>query len=362
MKPPPSRGAWSVRALIHCFTVLLGLLVFWLLGFLVRDIESLRGPDFELIQGRHLDRSLVEQREALGKRIADLDRTIANKREEQRLAGESSQSLQRTISQLVELQRLSMQKEIAVSEAERANFTASLNRFLESQKSYEELNQEIIRLTAQKQVQVDERRLLEQGIEEKLAPARTEYGLAMQAHRLRLAIWQLVVLVPLLLLAGFLLVRQRGSAYFPLHLAFGGATLVKSGLVIHKYFPSRYLKYVLVAGVLAVVIRLLVHLIRSMAFPKAEALLKQYREAYERFLCPVCDYPVRVGPRRFLFWTRRTVHKVLPPGTDSMAPGPYACPSCGTTLFEACAKCGKVRHALLPHCEHCGAAKAPMER
>jgi len=129
-------------------------------------------------------------------------------------------------------------------------------------------------------------------------------------------------------------------------------------LVVHEYFPTRYFKYVLILALLAVVVRLLVYLIRTVAFPKVEWLERQYREAYERFLCPVCEYPIRTGPRKFLYWTRRTVHKILPLSGVSDAESPYTCPCCGTAVFETCPACGKIRHSLLAHCEHCGATKS----
>ena len=166
-----------------------------------------------------------------------------------------------------------------------------------------------------------------------------------------------MILVPLLIVAAYLLMRKRGSIYYPLFLAIGGATLLKVALVIHEYFPTRYFKYILILALLAVVARLLVYLIRIIAFPKVEWLRRQYREAYERFLCPICEYPIRTGPRKFLYWTRRTVHKVLPQGNCPGVEEPYTCPSCGTTIFEVCASCQKVRHSLLTHCEHCGAER-----
>ena len=178
-----------------------------------------------------------------------------------------------------------------------------------------------------------------------------------EAHRLRLAFYQLLILVPLLLATAYPLAKRRSSLYYPLFLAVGGATLLKVALVVHEYFPSRYFKYILIFVLLLVVARLLVHLIRTVAFPKAAWMKRQYREAYERFLCPVCEYPIRTGPRKFLYWTRRTVHKVLPQGDSSVVEEAYTCPACGTAVFEVCDSCKKVRHSLLDHCEHCGATK-----
>ncbi len=357
MKKTATRGTWGVRLLIRLFTVLLGLLFFWLLGFLVEDVESIKGPDYAAIERQHVDATLVQKREQIERQIADLERETANKREEQRLVGDSSQNLQRTINQLLELQKLSLQKEVALSEAEKSNLSASLTRFLESQRSYQELNQTIADLTSRK-LQLDEqRRQIDQQIASQRGPAERDYERQNEAHRLKLAFYQLAILVPLLLVSGYLLIKKRSGLYFPLFLAFGSATLVKVALVIHEYFPSRYFKYVLIVGLLAVVVRLLVHFLRIVAFPKADWLMRQYREAYERFLCPVCEYPIRTGPRKFLYWTRRTVHKVLPRGESAGKDEPYVCPACGTALFEICPSCRGMRHSLLVHCEHCGAGK-----
>ena len=343
--------------MIHLFTVVLGVLFFWLLGFLVEDIESVPGPDFSGIERQHVDPSLVAKQEQLGRQIADLDRLINNKREQQRLVGDSSQNLQRTINQLLELQRLSIQKAVSLSESEKENLSTSLKSFLESQKSYQELNQSISELTSKKVAMEEEKNQIEQQLAKQREPAQEEFQKLTEAHRLRLAFYQLAMLVPLLLVAGYLLMARRSSIYFPLFLAVGGATLLKVALVIHEYFPTRYFKYVLILALLAVVVRLIIYLIKTIAFPKIEWLARQYREAYERFLCPNCEYPIRTGPRKFLYWTRRTVHKILPQGTLASQEEPYSCPSCGTTVFELCPSCQKVRHSLLAHCEHCGAKK-----
>ena len=352
-----STGTWLHRSAIQLFTLALAVLVFWVLGFLVEDIQSIQGPDYAAIEAQHLDKGLVAKRESLEKQIADLTRQIENQTERQRVVGDSSRNLQQTIGQLLELQKLGIQKSIVFSEAELANFTGSLNLFLDNQKKYQELSQAVSDTLERKQGLIREKEQTEQLIEKQRQPARDEFNVVSERHQLKLAFLQLAVLLPILAMAAVVIIRKRSSIYFPLFLAFGAATLVKVALVVHEYFPSRYFKYILIGGLLIVVMRLLVHFIRAIAFPKTQWLVKQYRDAYERFLCPVCEYPIRIGPRRFLFWTRRTVNKLVVPTDRGDQEEKYTCPSCGSGLFEECPACHKIRHVMLPHCSHCGAEK-----
>jgi hypothetical protein len=351
------RGTWGIRFLIHLFTVVLGVLFFWLEGFLLEDIQSLPGPQFEDVRGKFVETALDAKAENIGKQIASLDREIAGKREEQQLLGDSSRNLQNTINQLVELQKQSIEKAVSLSESEKENLSTSLKQFLDNQKTYQEFNKTITELTGRKRLLDEEKRTLDLQIEKQMSFARMEYNRVCESHRLKLAVYQLLILAPLLVIAGYFLLNRRASIYFPLFLAFGGATILQVALVIHEYFPSRYTKYVLIAVLLGVVARLLIHFIKIVAAPKIDWLLRQYREAYERFLCPICEYPIRTGPRKFLYWTRRTVNKILPQTGLADKNEPYHCPSCGTTLFEPCPSCKEIRHSLLEHCEHCGVKK-----
>lgn len=350
------KGPWIHRLAIRLFTVVLAILVFWVLGFLVEDIESIPGPIYEKIEKKHVDSALVDKREKLAAQIEEVDREIRNKRQEMQIVSDSSQNLQKTMNQLIELQKLAVQKSMPLPEKEGNNLSESLNHFLESQKRYQGHNEELSTLTERKRKLESEKAVTERTIAAQRKPAKKEFEKLRDQHEFRLACLQLLVLLPLLGIGIFLIFRKRGSIYFPLFLGYGAATLLKVALVIHEYFPSRYFKYVLVLGLLIAVVKLLVHFIRMAAFPRAQWLTKQYREGYERFLCPVCEYPIRRGPRKFLFWTRRTVHKVALP---EFAPEdkPYCCPACGTSLFEECPECHYIRHSLLPCCEHCQAEK-----
>lgn len=50
-----TKGPWIHRLAIHFFTVVLAIIVFWLLGFLVGDIRSIPGPDYNEVAGQNID-------------------------------------------------------------------------------------------------------------------------------------------------------------------------------------------------------------------------------------------------------------------------------------------------------------------
>lgn len=354
------KGPWIHRFSIRLFTVILAILVFWVLGFLVEDIESIHGPKYEDIEKKHVDQDLLARQKELISAISEMDRNIKDKRDEMKIVSDSSQNLQKTISQLIELQKLTLQKSISLPEAEQANLSNSLTHFLESQKQYQSHNAELAQLSDQKRNLETEKVAAEKQIEQQRKPAREEFDKLRDKHNMRLAFLQLLILIPLLAVGAFFVIKKSSSIYFPLFLGYGAAVLLKISLVIHEYFPSRYFKYVLILGLLVAVVKLLIYFIRVVAFPKAQWLTKQYREAYERFLCPICEYPIRTGPRKFLFWTRRTVNKIVLP-RESSGDEKYACPACGTVLYEECPACHGVRHALLSYCQHCNAEKEIKE-
>ena len=350
------KGPWIHRFSIRLFTVILAILTYWILGFFVEDIESIRGPNYNEIEKVHVDQALVAKQKTLNADISTVDRDIENKRAEMQIVEDSSQNLQKTINQMLALQRASLEKSVSLPENEQSNLSESLAHFLDSQKRYQAHNTQLSKLTDKKRTVVAEKLAVEKQINVQRVPAREEYNKLREKHDLRIACLQLLILIPLLAAGAYLLVKKRGSIYFPLFLGYGAAALLKVSLVVHEYFPSRYFKYVLILVLLVSVAKLLIYFIRVVAFPKAQWLTKQYREAYERFLCPVCEYPIRTGPRKFLFWTRRTVNKIVLPN-DLPKDEVYACPACGTSLFEECAECHNIRHALLPHCQHCNAEK-----
>jgi hypothetical protein len=352
------KGPWVNRVAIHLLTIALTILLFWFLGFLVDDIKSIEGPQYEDIRTSHVDQLLEDEQTALQAQIDEVERQIKGKEEEQRIVTDSSENLQLTINQLIELQKLSIQKGVAFSAAEQQSLSTSLGQFLGNQKRYEELNSGISELTGEKRHFKKEMRGLVEDIAGQEEQALEEYGSLDERHDLKLAFFQLLILVPLLAVAAFCVLRKRQSIFFPLFLAFGAATIFKVTLVVHEYFPSRFFKYILIVILILAAARLLVHFIKVVAFPKAQWLSKQYQDAYRHHLCPICEYPIQIGPLKLMHWTRRTVRKLRVQDHRAVEEEAYACPSCGTSLFEECGSCNKIRHSLLPHCRHCGAETA----
>ncbi len=351
-------GPWTHRLMVYAFTVAFGILVYWLLNFIVRDIATWPGPDYKQVEKAILDETVVAKLASLQSQIEETNRAIASRKQRQEVLRDSTSNSEKTMTQLLELQKLTLQKGVTPSPEEVKALTESQRLFLANQAKYQEMNDQIATLSDQLGDLQNQQRAAQKSLEEQRPAIRDEYDRLHSRHQFKLAALKLAVLLPLLGVAVWLFLKKRGMLYAPLIYGFGLALICKVTLVMHEHFPRRYFKYILIAAALLLVARILVYLLRSMAFPKLEWLLKQYREAYEHFLCPVCSYPIRRGPLKSLFWTRSSLKKLrVPRGDAAEAEEPYVCPVCATPLFEECPACKRLRHSLLPACVHCGAEK-----
>jgi hypothetical protein len=355
-----NKGPWIHRFLTILFSVVFAILCFWLTGFVVDDIGSWPGPEYQELEARRLDQNTVKEAEATRRQIADTQRKITDQKARQELLADSTANSQRTMNQLLEFQRSSLEKNVTPSSDERKALAESQQRFLANQTQYQILNEEIVRLNEQLRGLNEKQSGIETQLDAQRGPIQEEFRALMRTHDLKMAALKLAVLIPLLLIGVVLFVRHRSGPYAPIIYAFGAAILLKVGLVMRQYFPSRYFKYVLILTAIAIVLQVLLYLVRMVASPKKDWLLKQYREAYEAFLCPICSYPIRRGPLKYRSWTRRTIKKMTAQTAASSAEEPYVCPMCSTRLYEECEKCNAVRHSLLPSCQTCGELKAVM--
>ena len=353
-----NRGPWTHRFLIGLFSVVLAMVAYWLLDFVVDDIGKWPGPSYQQLQELRLDQKLVAQSADLDRQISDAHRGIEDVKGRQELLRDSTNSSQQTMNQLLDIQRLSLEKSVKPLPEEQQALAESEKLFLANQTQYQQLNEQAVELNETLRELERAKREVDSTVAEQSLPIHLEYESLYRQHQLKVASVKLAVLIPLLMVAVVLFLRYRGGVYSPLIYAFGIALVLKVGLVMHEYFPTEYFKYVLIVTVLVVVLQILLYLLRMVAFPKRDWLLNQYREAYEVFLCPVCSFPIRRGPLKYVFWTRRSIKKLgLPRDPASGVEQEYTCPMCSTRLFEPCESCQSVRHSLLPTCDKCGSTQ-----
>jgi hypothetical protein len=357
VKTKKHHGSFVLRLMIFGFSVAVGVLAFWLLGYVLRDIDRVQGPDYALMLEAGLPKNLVDERQSLAAQAVELKQQIDSTEERRRLAGQTTSDSQQTINQLLELKRSADQNETTLSDEQKQALTESLQLFLTNQSQTQTLNSELSSLTEQLNDVTSKQNTNEKELTAATRPIEEEFEQLNEKHQWKLAAYKLGMLVPLLLICGWLFVRHSGGTYAMLVYALSGAVAARVILVMHAHFPAIYFKYILILLSLAISIGVLVKLLRLLANPSRDWLLRQYREAYASFFCPICDYPIQRGPLKFASWTRRSLRKrslAAVNSADPVADQPYTCPCCETTLFETCVKCSGVRHSLLPACEKCG--------
>ena len=360
MQTQKHHGSFFLRLLIFGFSIAVGVLVFWLLGYVLGDIDQIEGPDYSKMIAARVSAELQADREQTAEQIEELPRQINSTQERRHLTGQTTEDSQQTINQLLELKRIASEEQQPLEEEQQQALTENLQLFLANQRQAHQLNDELMSLNDQLQAVRIQQQSNEQAIELASLPVRKEYARLAQLHQWRLAASKLTLLVPLLIVCGWLFVRHAGGTYAVLVYTTGAAVALRVILVMHDHFPAVYFKYIFILLALAICVGVLVRLLRLLARPSHEWLLRQYREAYATFFCPICEYPIHRGPLKYANWTRRSLKKFSLKTTSvdsSDSNTPYTCPSCTTMLFETCKKCGGARHTLLPACEHCGAVR-----
>lgn len=353
---PTPKGPWRHRALIGFFSIVLTVLLTWFLGFITSDIGRIPGPEFEPILEKYVTPDLKQRRESLEDELSETRIQIENQEEIQRILDTSTRNSQATMNQLVELHRHNLERQITPTADEQAALAESEQRFLANQRKFQEANESIAALSEKRRKLEADGEALEKELEPLRQKADDEYREVIQSHLMKTAAMKLAVLVPLLFIAAWLLKTRRSTPYAPIFIAFFAATFIQISSVIHECFPSQYFKYIAVAAAIIVVLAILRYLIRMMTSPNLNWLLKQYREAYQRHLCPVCSFPIQRGVFRQATWTSKgpKLHSIGSAMDGATKETPYSCPSCGSALYEKCDSCGEVRHSLLPYCESCG--------
>jgi len=351
------KGTWLQQFFIIVLGLILGVLLFWLLGFITKDIGTLPEPELSKVRAKYVDAKLVEKQKSLNETLTGMKENIRNWQEQQDILKDSTDNLQNTINQLLSIQKQSLEKGLTLSEESQQVLAESQTSFLNNQKQYQALNKEIAELTSE--LRNVEKLLVSVstkiGNQQNLA--RREYNGLMAKHRWKVAALKLAVMVPIFLIAAWFFIKKRSGAYWPIVYAAFIAVFIRISLVVHEYFPRKYFKYIALLVIIGIVLKLLVYLIKRIISPKKDLLIKQYQEAYDKCLCPICGKPIRIGPLRYAAGSRRRAMVLAGQGTEALKQELYTCPSCGSQLYEKCDKCSGIRHSLLPFCEHCGVEK-----
>lgn len=350
----------SLRWATYLLSTLLTFLIIWLLGFFLSDIGDLKRPDFEEVTERHVDQTLVDRTGELQSQVEDIDTQIRRQREIQENLRQSMDNARETMEQMMSLHRLSLEQKVTPSDVEREALATSQQRFLDAQDRFEEANREITASSEQKFELSGEQKSVNEQIELQREPAREEYNRLLRRHKLKVASFKLGFIVPIFLLAAWLVYHYRASAYRLIFVSLLTASFWKVGTVMFDTFPLEFFKYIAILSAILIVVVFLIWVLVKVVRPGAETLLKRYREAYSSHHCPICAYPIARGVLKHAVWTRKGP-KVVGNASETPKSGPdspYACPSCGTSLYEKCGKCETQRHSLLPYCEHCGNEKS----
>jgi hypothetical protein len=349
-----AKGSWAQRFLIYSLSVVLAVLVYWMVGFFLQDLAAIPGPQLEQYTTSIQQSGMKVEADRLDNEINNLQKETNAVTQQQSLLKNSLSNTQNTINQILEIQRLHAQKGQAVSDDIAKAFQQNTQLFLSQQNSLQQINAALTELNLQLLPLQSHRQAIGEKINAALTQAHLLYSSDLEKHRLNIGLIQIGVLILLLLIVVLFLLNRASSYYRPIWVAISLSVLIKIFFVIHDYFPSRYFKYILTFSLIMVVFSALRDLLKRRAFPAKSYLLKQFRDAYEHFLCPMCEYPIRRGPMRYAFWTRRSIKKLPLIRDHSEDKSAYNCPHCGTALYQPCGGCENIRHSLLPFCEHCG--------
>lgn len=332
---------------------LLTLLFIWVLGFFIDDIGDIDGPDTDSYFNE-LDQAPMELLQALKDQKSEVDRQVRRKQGAQKDYKASMDNAGQVLEEIADLQRLSIEQGLAPPESDVKALADARARFLAAQGQFETTNVEVTELNARSFDLSDQIREQEIVVRKHREPVFDRVYAAERAHRMEIAFYQLLIQLPLFLYAAWLVRTGKKSPYRPIYLSALVATFWAVAVIAWQNFPMEYFKYIAIFTAILITLGFLRYMLLNAAKPSNELLLRRYRDSYEKCRCPICDFSVRRGSLRGAVWTRKGPVSTGGGAQAASEENPYTCPSCGTTLFDQCSDCQKIRHSLLPSCEHCG--------
>lgn len=355
-RSPKVKGLFLQRLFLWSMVAFLGLLFYWLFGFAMHDLYKIPGPDYAQVENEVVDQDLLMKERDLQTRIKDGTSRISKLQRRKELLKDSITNLQQTINQLRDMTSQESDRDRSWGEVfDRETVNESLAAFLKNQRQYQDLNEQIAEARNRLDDLEDRLDAVQGQLKTQKDKARQEYRQRQHDHRMMISLFQLVFALIVFAASVIVASRRRKHMYSKILAALAAASFVRMVQVAHRFFPAFYFKYLALFALIVASVCLVVYLVRQIAQPRKDLVMKKFKEGYERFVCPVCEFPMRFGPIRFGTFKRgRTFTGVAPSMGECFVEEAYTCPSCGTSLFEECASCGQIRHSLLEYCNHCG--------
>jgi len=321
-----------IRWTILLLSGLLFILFWWLLDFVIEDIDNRQGPNYQTYRSAEVGTELTAQDKGLREQQASIKRDLARQQEIKKARLQKLQNAREDWGQRAGEHRLELEAKRQPTEQLRQDLAEARKRITDAQATVEAVDAKLAELSSQKYTVGIE--LEEAGKKIKAAHEKADekHEEALRRYNFIVASWKLAFIVPFFLAAAWLVLRKRKSIYRPILLALLLASFWQLGSVMGDHFPLEFFKYIAIAAAIVITLAFLVRLLRSAARPRPDVQLKQRRESYHKDICPICSHPF--------------------PHEHGKA---FTCPSCGTGLFSDCAACSGSRHSLLPFCIHCGA-------
>jgi hypothetical protein len=337
-------AAWAVSVLFASFLIGLG-------GKIVADLP---GVEQHVFLEQFLDSAQVARidraRDSL--RLLQGDRSAATERARLRLRAAANayrarrESFENWVATRTATTDPSQDPEVLARTRELDDLKAG-ERAAETE--VERLNAELLAVSQGLDVQERERMALADA-------ARGRYERARFRQELRVFAIRLALTLPLLVLAGWFVVRKRKSQYWPLARGFVLFAVFAFFVELVPYLPSYggYVRYAVGAIATAVAGVYVIRAMRRYVARRAEVERQSeserrrglgYEEAIRRIgagVCPGCERAIAIGPG----------------GVTA-----NFCVHCGMTLFDSCGACSARKNAFFQYCPTCGvpanSAEAP---
>lgn len=104
-----NKGPWTHRLAVWVFTTVFSVLIIWALGFILKDIGRLPGPNYDEVQPQFIAEDVLNRARKLHKAITDIETAQADLKEQQKGLRDSTNESQRTMNQLIGFQRLNLE-------------------------------------------------------------------------------------------------------------------------------------------------------------------------------------------------------------------------------------------------------------